>query len=360
MAEENQTIYCAHAGPIPLEVERKIQSNNYEGELFNDYGFVIRAKAEKGEDIHLWPIIYQQQGDEAVNSGDVCQILVIYGKFSDNEKKFMHPNCSTVNKGQNIEDYFSPGSIKWTETEQDVKVGAWRPNSLGRSSRVACLWRSCWSEVECSFHPDNPAFYHCGRFEDAKTPVAKAGYIVHTRVSGTIEVHGKALVIKDGFGIHERIKQHGKVADRTLFMSGRGLHWKHAFSEGFTWYLMRRDIGRGMSSAMINIGDRQIFLEDPTSSGVEEVAHWVDPESRILSPYKWKIWIRTEQGTHESLIHAYGQQYYTWIRRNETLVVNQYCADAETIFKYLDGRVLGFQQMISIEHMRTLYRQTAN
>jgi hypothetical protein len=130
----------------------------------------------------------------------------------------------------------------------------------------------------------------------------------------------------------------------------------HGFSEGFTWYLMRGDIGQGMPSAMVNIGDEQIVLEDPTSSGVEEVVHWVDPESRILSPYKWKVWVRTAKGTLVSQIHAYGRQYYTWIRRNGTLVVNQYCADAETVFKYPDGHVEA-KQMISIEHMRTLYRQ---
>ncbi|KAJ5638375.1 hypothetical protein N7490_008254 [Penicillium lividum] len=330
MAEENQTIYCAHAGPIPLAVERKIQSYDYDGELFNDYGFVIRAKAETGEDIYLWSFIYQQQGDEAVVSGDVSQTLVIYGTFSDNEKKFMHPDCSTVNKGQDIEDYFAPGSIKWTETEQDVKWELGGRIHWGAPPEWRVSGDHAGVKMNVHFTQYKPAFYHCGRFEDAKTPVANAGYIVHTRVSGTIEVHGKTLVIKDGFGIHERIKQHGKVADRTLLMSGRGLHWMHGFSEGFTWYLMRGDIGR------------------------EEVAHWVDPESRILSPYKWKIWIRTEQGTLESMIHAYGRQYYTWIRRNGTLVVNQYCADAETIFKYPDGRVLESKQMISIEHMRTL------
>jgi hypothetical protein len=56
-------------------------------------------------------------------------------------------------------------------------------------------------------------------------------------------------------------------------MAGCGSHWMHGFSKGFTWYLMRGDIGRGMSSAMVNIGDEQIVLGDPTNSGVEEVAH---------------------------------------------------------------------------------------
>jgi hypothetical protein len=45
------------------------------------------------------------------------------------------------------------------------------------------------------------------------------------------------------------------------------------------------------------------------------------------------------------------------VRRKGTLVINQFCADAETVFTYPDGRVIEAKQMISIEHMRTLYRQ---
>lgn len=357
MSTDNQTIYHCHTGPVPLAVEKKMIADDYAEEIFNDYGFVVRAQAESGEDIHLWTFIYQQQGDEIILDGDVTQTLLVYGKFSDAEKQYMNPGCATVNKGQNIENYFPPGSIKWTETDKDVKWEVGGRVHWGAPPEWKAGGEHAGVKLNLHFTQYNPAFYHCGRFEDATAPVGNAGYIVHTRVSGTIEVHGKTLTIKNGFGIHERIKQHGIIADRTAFMSGRGLHWMHGFSEGFTWYLMRGDVGRGMSSAMINIGDKQIVLEDPTSSGVEETAHWIDPESRIVSPYKWKIWVKTAQGTLVSMISAYGRQYYTWIRRNGTLVVNQYVADAETIFTYPDGRVVEAHQMISIEHMRTLYRQ---
>jgi hypothetical protein len=90
MPEENTTIYHCHTGPIPLAVEKKIQADDYGGELFNDYGFVVRAKTETGEDVHLWTFIYQQQGDEVIISGDVTQTLLIYGKFSDVGRKAVY------------------------------------------------------------------------------------------------------------------------------------------------------------------------------------------------------------------------------------------------------------------------------
>ena len=187
-----------------------------------------------------------------------------------------------------------------------------------------------------------------------------SGYIVHTRTRGTIKVHGKTLKFENGYGLHERIIQQGKVPDRTGYMAGRGLHWMHGWSEGFSWYLMRGDVGKGMGTAMVNIGDQQILLEDPAASGVEEFTQWIDPESKILSPYKWRVWVRTEKGTLEARIYAYARQYYTWIRRGGTLVVNQYCADADVTFRFPDGTVKEASQMVSIEHMRTLYRQLSS
>lgn len=204
-------------------------------------------------------------------------------------------------------------------------------------------------------------FFANGPFEglqdESKT---SADGIVHTRCSGIVEVDGKVLRFKDGWGVHERILQRYTIPDRTGFMSGRGLWWIHGFSEDFTWFLKRGDIGKGTSVAMINIDNKQIVLKDPSSSGVEEIANWVDPLTRILSPYKWRVWVRIDQGTLETHIHAYQRAYYTWVRRGGILVVSQYCADAETTFTYPDGTVKLALQMISIEHMRTLYRQLSS
>ena len=357
--DEVHAIYNNVAGPIKLDDEKKNIADDYKGELFNDSGFVLRAKAETGEDIHLWSFIYAQQGREIIVDGDVAQTLLVYGKFSEEEKQYMHPDATTVNKGQNIEDYYKPGSIKVSESKDKV---VWKLDSL-KHHCTPPEWHikgeHAGVKVDIHFKQLNPAFWHLGTFETIK-PIGMAGYVVHCSTSGTIEVDGKVLTIKNQFGLHERIIQQGKVPDRTGHMSGRGLHWMHGFSEGFSWYLIRGDVGKGMGSAMVNLGDEQFLLEDPTSSGVEEVMQWIDPVSKILSPYKWRVWVRTKQGTLEARIYAYARQYYTWIRRGGTLVVNQYCADADVEFRHADGRVTQAKQMVSIEHMRTLYRQLSS
>src|ERR1700750_451254 len=105
MSDEDLNVYFMHAGQIEIAHEKKIMADDYDSEIFNDYGFVVRAKAETGEDIHLWRFIYQQHGAEVLVDGDVGQTLLVYGKFTEEEKQTMHPMAATVNKGQNIEDY---------------------------------------------------------------------------------------------------------------------------------------------------------------------------------------------------------------------------------------------------------------
>jgi len=359
-SDDTLQIYHADTGPISVKHEKSLLEGHDKGDLFNDFGFVVRAKADTGEDIHLWSFIYQQRGDEIVVDGDVGQTLLVYGNYTDEQKTYMHPDCPNVNQGQNIEDYYPPGSCEIDDSHDDHVT--WKLGGrvhYGETDKWRVSGEHAGVKCDIEFEQYNPAFFHCGTFEDLGSKQPQAGHIVHCKTKGTIEVHGKVLKFS-GFGIHERIIQYGKIPDRTGYMSGRGLHWMHGFSDGFTWYLLRGDVGKGMSSAMINLGNKQIVLENPTGSGVEEVAQWVDPLSKIVSPYKWRVWIQTPEGKLESHIYAYGRAYYTWIRRGGTLVVNQYCANAESSFTYPDGKVIEAKQLISIEHMRTLYRQMSS
>ena len=70
--DEESGIYRNATGPISLEFE-----GNRIPELFNDYGFVVRAKADTGEDIHLWSFIYQQQGPEIVSYSAMSRLLEV-------------------------------------------------------------------------------------------------------------------------------------------------------------------------------------------------------------------------------------------------------------------------------------------
>ena len=58
------------------------------------------------------------------------------------------------------------------------------------------------------------------------------------------------------------------------------------------------------AGGMINVGGEQIGLDDPTSRGVEKLAHCVDPQSNI-QPYKWSVMMQMERGTLEAVMYAY-------------------------------------------------------
>ena len=358
--DENHAIYHNDSGPITLADEGKNIVEPWDGgDLFNDQGFVLRARSKTGEDVHLWCFMYQQRGRESIIDGDICQLLVVAPKLSEQEKAFMHPDVWTVNEGQGLEDYFKPGTLTSEETKDKVIWKVENVQFIATPPYWHVVGEKAGVKIDLRFEQYNPAFWHLGTFDKVKAQ-GIAGYIVHCRTNGTLVLDGKTLEFENQFGLHERILQKGYVPDRTGHMSGRGLHWMHGFSDGFSWYLIRGDVGKGMGTAMINVGDEQIHSQDASACGVEEAQNWHDPESRTISAFRWRVWVRTSRGVLESRINAYGRQNYTWVRRGGTIIVTQYCADAETEFRFNDGKVVSSKQLISIEHMRTFYRQISS
>lgn len=358
MTKGQDGLFHSHCGPVSLDYERSQTTDRESDEMFNDYGFVIRARADTGEDLHLWMFTYRQSGSEVIIAGDVTQTLLVYGKFSEAEKKQMH-DTPYINKGQNIDDYLPPGSIKIEEDENKKQV-TWTNAGrimIGRPPVWEVKGEHAGVKVNLTVNQRGDAFHHCGRFEDLGK-VGSAGYIMHARVTGTVEVDGKVLNISRGHGIHERILHTGIVPERIDYMLGRGLNWLHGWGEEFTWYVMAGDIGR-MSTAMINIdGEELSTVNGADNAWIEEVGHWLDPKTNQMNPCKWHVWAVTPKGRLDATVSAYGRAFYAWTRRHGIMLVHQSVADGEATFTRNDGTVLkSSNQVCSMEQMRTLYRQ---
>lgn len=348
-------IYKIATGPVKLEYER----NNAEGrdakELFNDYGFVVRAKAKTGEDIHLWMFTYRLKGPETIIDGDLTQTLLVYGNFSDQDKQNMR-DLPFINKGQNIDDYLPPGSIQITESNEQVQ---WK-----NAGRVYTCKPPLWHvggehagvEVNLTFKQRSDAFFHCGRFEELKADSGVAGYIFHARVDGTINVHGKILEVENGHAIHERIIMGGHIPRRMDYMMQRGENWVHGFGEEFSWYGLTADVGPA-ATFMVNIDGELAVVKGADKAWVEETGRWLDPKTNQLNPCKWRVHAITDKGRLDAIVTGYSRAYYTWTRMGGSLVVHQYLADAEATFTRTDGSVVKSKQLASLEYMRTFYRQ---
>jgi len=344
-----------HTGPVLLDYSRSYAEGRLGHEIFNDYGFVVRAKAETGEDFHLWLFTYQLKGPEVIIDGDVTQTLLVFGKFSDEEKTRISDN-PYVNKGQNLEDYLPPGSITVKEEKDQVTWSNAGRIMVGKPPNYELSGVHAGVKVNLHFKETSDALYHHGRFEDLPPNEGRAGYLVHCKVTGSIEVQGKVLKIATGYGVHERILNAGIVPPRIDFMKGRGLNWSHGWSEEFSWYIMSGDMGP-TGKGYVNIDGEVLVVQGVDKAWVNEVDHWLDPKTRQLAPYKWNIWLVTPKGRLDIVLNGYGRAFYTWTRLGGTLVVNQYVCDAVSTFTRTDGTVIKAKQMASMEYMRTLYRQ---
>jgi len=316
---------------------------------------VIRAKAETGEDIHLWMFIYQQKGPEVIVDGDLTQTLLLYGKFGDRERTQIS-DTPFINKGQNIDDYLPPGSIQCTEGVEQITWSNAGRTFVSKPPHWEIGGEHAGVKINIKFKEYSQAYFHCGRFEDLKPDQGTAGYIVHGTATGTIEVQGKTLTIAEGWGVHERIFMAGIVSPRVDYKAGRGSHWMHGWGKEFSWYLLNGDIGSSVT-AMVNIDGELATVKGRENGWVEEVAHWIDPKSNQLCPYKWNIWMVTDKGRLDATVTGFTRGYYTWVRRFGQLVVYQFAADCKATFKRTDGTVIESNVVASVDYMRTLNRQ---
>jgi len=357
MAPKGHSLYVKHVGPTTLDYERALTKGRLGAgkDIFNDLGFVIRGKAESGEDVHLWMFIYETKGPEVIIDGDLTQTLMVYGKFSDEDKKSIR-DAPYINKGQNIDDYEKPGSMKIEESSDKV---IW--SNAGRTMECTPpLWKiggtHAGVKVDLSFKQTSDAFFHCGTFESLAPDSGMAGYVLHGRASGTIEVDGKVLKMVNAHGVHERIFMSNTVPRRVDYMGGRGEQWVHGFGEEFSWYMLTADVS-GSSTAMVNIDGKLHTVTGKKDAWTHEIGYWHDPKTNQTNPHKWESFIITDVGRLDATVTAYKRGFYTWIRRGGTLVVHQYVADCKATFTKTDGTVIESNQVASFEYMRTLYKQ---
>lgn len=354
---DNHSLYHKYCGPTTLNYERAMTAGRTGGgkDLFNDLGFVVRGKAKSGEDIHLWLFIYQQEGPEVIVDGDLTQTLFLCGKFSDEDKLSIRDQ-PYVNKGQNIDDYEKPGSIKIEEHADKV---IW-----SNAGRIMECYNDHWKvggehagvKVDLTFRRTSDAFFHCGQFENLAPDSGLAGYVVHGKFNGTIEHGGRTYEMLESHGIHERIFISKVMPIRVEYMGGRGEQWVHGWSDDFSWYMLTADVSDS-STAMVNIDGELAVVTGKDKAWTNAVGFWLDPKTNQNNPHQWQTYIITDKGRLDATVTAYKRGFYTWIRRRGTLLVHQYLADCEATFTRNDGTVIKSKQVASFEYMRTLYKQ---
>lgn len=343
-------------GPVELEYAKDwTKAFPGEKEFYYDYGFSIRATAETGEDFHLWTFMYNQNNQDALVLGDLCQTALLITNFSDKEKKLMHPT-PFIDKGQNVEDNLPLGSLTCEKGDNSY---VWKIDG-----RVFTAEKDNWritgehAGVKTDIRLTQPGqgFFHLGRFEDWKED-GTAGYSTHTKAEGEITVHGRTFKIK-GYAVHENLGIRGTtvgVPDRIKYMGMHGHNWVHAFSDEFSWYMLANTAGK-RSTGMVTINGEVLAASTPQNVWFEIAEEWLDPQSKQIVPRKWRAYIRTEKGTLEAEMVAYGRSYWTWNRRGGVIIVYALVGQTSSTFTYNDGRVLSTPKQLSfVEHMRTLH-----
>src|SRR5215207_8666439 len=87
---DQSVLFQLNSAPLALPYEGANTAGREGQELFNDSGFLMRARAETGEDVQLWMFFYQQRAKEVIVPGDLVQTSLVVTKFSPAERQQMH------------------------------------------------------------------------------------------------------------------------------------------------------------------------------------------------------------------------------------------------------------------------------
>lgn len=363
MKGDSTDLFVSHIADTSLDHLRFLVPHDYSKDLFNDNGFVVRARTTTGEDFHIWMFMYRQRGDEMIIDNDVCQTLVVCGNYDAGEgKRLAISDAPYVNFGQNIDDYNKIGSLQTTESDTEVKWELAGRVFTGSPPNWRVSGTHAGVEVDFKFSQRGDAFYHCGRFEDlSASKEGMAGYVVHAHVTGTLTVKGKKMTIADGqgHGVHERIIFAGHIPPRIDYMGGRGHSWLHGWGDKMSFYIITGDVDENTSTAtfMLNVDGATVVAQGEQNTWNEELDRWFDPKTNQLNPCKWRTTANTEQGRFEAKVTARGRGFYTWTRRRGQILVHQFVCDCVAKLTKKDGTVIEEKQVASLEYMRTLYNQ---
>lgn len=100
---------------------------------FNEYGFAIRAKA-KLVNISISGASYMSKREKRSSTGTSSKRCWYTGSSATMEKKYTHPTIPFVNKSQDIDNYYPPGSLQIGEKDDSV---TW--SSAAGSTSASCL-----------------------------------------------------------------------------------------------------------------------------------------------------------------------------------------------------------------------------
>ncbi|KAF2815547.1 uncharacterized protein BDZ99DRAFT_516266 [Mytilinidion resinicola] len=280
-----------------------------------------------------------------------------------------------VNVGQDLEDYAPIGTLTSTYNNSNVEY-TFEDFTLGSQDSIPShvkTWNANESRgggtVSLTMQQHGDEVYHAGAFEGLSncSPNETAtnynctgnfGGIVHINdVTGTLSYNDSTVTIGTAYGVHERILQAGAVPSRILNCLGNAATCIHTWGEKIDSWVFSVDFGP-LTQSLVNIDGETMATTGIANTSLAETAHWLDPKSNQLVPYKWHSWAGMSKGRIDSYVTAFGRLYYYWIRKGGMIITYQYLANAVTTFTYPNGTTISESQVAFIEYFRTAYIST--
>lgn len=277
--------------------------------LWENNGWSLRGTAGSREFL-LWTSPYLLAGYPGgpfrLSRASVMQTTMVFA--DDPERPLDSPN-EFVSVGWEPDEL---GDWSHWEVKRDEAGLSWRsPSREFRTSPEGWEIHGSHAGVatELSLRPAGSALW-LARRESRLDDRGDRWFIGKARASGCLEIGGRRLDV-DGQAMHERHVHMNARYNPVTLLQNRGVTWHTGYGDGIEYMVLARpSLGHNWGRA--EIGDAVLDTAQGAAVAINELEHWVDPESGIRIPRRWELVLADTTSRLVVTTVAHARAFYLW------------------------------------------------
>jgi hypothetical protein len=300
----------AGPGGLPLHEYRDHRAQLRDGAvLWENNGWSVRGSVD-GREFLLWISPYLLGGYPGsafrLDRASVDQTMLVFaddlGKVLDHPNDFLAVGWEPDEFGT-WEDWavaHDESGVTWSSRDRRILAteDGWR------------IWGThAGVELDLVLRPDRPALWLSPPDEPLGVRQDR-WWIATALVEGTMGYNGGAHTV-EARALHERHIHLGSAYNPVTLLRGQGVTWQSGHTDGLSYSVLARP-EMGLYWAQLDVDGRVVDIRDRSRVSLEVTDSWVDPETSLEMPRRWRLALEEDDLRLELFVTAHARAYYLW------------------------------------------------
>jgi hypothetical protein len=280
--------------------------------LWENHGWGVRSLRGEGDTL-IWAAAYQLRsrpsGPFVKPEFSALQSMVAHVRYTEAQRAQMNDNRFIALGWNGLEDLRPVDELKISVGGSEATWAMHEMRFVAAPPGWRVQGRQGETEYDLQLHAESPAFWLTDRSRSALEH-GDRWHLVNAKCSGSLTLRGERLAL-DGMGWHERHIHLNEHYDPIRLLKGPGIIFHNGYSAGLDFHLMGRP-ALGVFRAKVLCEGEEFNFGGPGEVGSQEIGHWVDPQSRLHTPVRWRVRCANAAATLDLEVRAFARTFYLW------------------------------------------------